>query len=159
MERTQKSNKTTLRQAHLSRWTNPSLFDLPVQANGADDFKLALYHISSGLEGVDARIVHTQHDQIIVKVRDGIEDQVEAIVKESMEEAFRQIIAVPPFVSDVRVLVLMVEVKRSLRMTHYGSYIVSRKDQTETPFIPLFIHESPSLEKTRRTSPQTRQRA
>ena len=35
-----------------------SLFCLPVQANGADGFKLALYLISRGLEGVDARIVN-----------------------------------------------------------------------------------------------------
>jgi DNA polymerase I-like protein with 3'-5' exonuclease and polymerase domains len=38
--------------------TDNSLFNWPVQANGADGFKLALYLISSGLEGVDARIVH-----------------------------------------------------------------------------------------------------
>ncbi|MGO8942784.1 MAG: hypothetical protein ACLQJ7_03810 [Syntrophobacteraceae bacterium] len=65
----------------------------PVQTNGADGFKLALYLISRGLEGVDARIVHTQHDEIIVEARDGIEDQVLTIVKESIEEAFQQIIS------------------------------------------------------------------
>jgi hypothetical protein len=43
-----------------------SLLCLPVQANGADDFKLALYLISRGLKGVDARIVHTLHDEIVV---------------------------------------------------------------------------------------------
>ena len=61
-----------------------ALFCLPVQANGADAFKLALCLISSGLEGVDARIVNTFHDEIMVEARDGIEDQVEATVKESM---------------------------------------------------------------------------
>ena len=35
-------------------------------------------------------IVHTQHDEIIIEARDGIEDQVREIVKESMEEAFRK---------------------------------------------------------------------
>ena len=63
---------------------------------------LALYLISRGLEGIDARIVHTQHDEIIVEARDGIEDQVEAIVKESMEEAFRHIIPEVPFVAEIR---------------------------------------------------------
>jgi len=38
--------------------TDTSLFCLPVQANGADAFKLTLYHISRALQGVDARIVH-----------------------------------------------------------------------------------------------------
>ena len=50
-----------------------------------------LIHISEKLNGLDASIVHTQHDEIIVEARDGIEDQVEAIVKESMEEAFQGI--------------------------------------------------------------------
>jgi hypothetical protein len=40
--------------------TYTSLFCLPVQTNGADGFKLALYLISRGLEGTDACIVHTQ---------------------------------------------------------------------------------------------------
>ena len=48
-----------------------SLFNLPVQTNGADGFKLALCLISSGLEGMDARVVHTLHDGIIVEARDG----------------------------------------------------------------------------------------
>jgi hypothetical protein len=37
--------------------TDTSLFCLPVQTNGAEAFKLALCHISRGLEGVDARTV------------------------------------------------------------------------------------------------------
>jgi DNA polymerase I-like protein with 3'-5' exonuclease and polymerase domains len=65
---------------------------------------LALCLISSGLEGVDARIVHTtQHDEIIIEARDGIEDQVQAIVKESMEEALGQIIPEVPFAAEIRV--------------------------------------------------------
>ena len=48
-------------------------------------------------------IVHTQHDEIIIEARDGIEDQVEAIVKESMEEAFEKIIPVVPFAVEIRV--------------------------------------------------------
>ena len=81
----------------------PLKFCLPVQANGADAFKLALYLISRRLQGVDARIVHTQHDEIIVEARDGIEDQVEAIVEGAMEEAFEKIIPEVPFVAEIRV--------------------------------------------------------
>jgi DNA polymerase I-like protein with 3'-5' exonuclease and polymerase domains len=44
--------------------TNNSLFNWPVQANGADGFKLALVNISEKLNGLDARIVHTRHDEI-----------------------------------------------------------------------------------------------
>jgi hypothetical protein len=68
--------------------TDTSPFCLPVQTTGGHAFKLALYRISSGLEGVDARIVNTLHDEIIVEARDGIDEQVEAIVKESMESVF-----------------------------------------------------------------------
>jgi len=68
--------------------TDTSLFCLPLQANPADSFKLALYHIYRGLQGVDARIVHTLHNEIIVEARDGIEDQVQTIVEEAMESVF-----------------------------------------------------------------------
>jgi len=52
-----------------------SLFNLLVQATGADGSKLALIHISEKLNGLVSRIVHTSHDETIVEARDGIEDQ------------------------------------------------------------------------------------
>jgi len=58
---------------------------------------LALINVSEKLNGLDARIVHTQHDEIIVEARDDIADQVQAIVKESMEDAFEKIIPEVPF--------------------------------------------------------------
>ena len=83
--------------------TDRSLFNLPFQANGADGFKLPLVRISDRLEGVDAQIVHTQPDEIIVEARDDIADQVRQIVKESMEEAFKRLISEVPFVVEPRV--------------------------------------------------------
>jgi DNA polymerase I-like protein with 3'-5' exonuclease and polymerase domains len=82
---------------------NDAPYNTPVQTNGADAFKLALYLISRALEGVDARIVNTLHDEIIVEARDGIEDQVLTIVKESMEEALDLIIPEVPFAAEIRV--------------------------------------------------------
>ena len=64
---------------------------------------MALCHISLGLEGVDARIVNTLHGGTVIEARDGIEDHVQAIVKESMEEALKQIIPEVPFVAEIRV--------------------------------------------------------
>jgi DNA polymerase I-like protein with 3'-5' exonuclease and polymerase domains len=55
------------------------------------------------LNGLDARIVHTQHDEIIVEAREDVADQVQAIVKESMEEALERIIPEVPFVAETRV--------------------------------------------------------
>jgi DNA polymerase I len=80
-----------------------SLFNLPVKANGADGFKLAQTHVAEKLKDRDARIVHTQHDEIIVEARADIADQVQSIVKESMEEAFKQIIPEVPFAVEIRV--------------------------------------------------------
>ena len=80
-----------------------SLFNLPVQATGADGFKLALVRISEKLNCLDARIVHTQHDEIIVEARDAIADQVKAIVVESMEGALGRIIPEVMFVVETRV--------------------------------------------------------
>ncbi len=52
---------------------------------------------------MDARIVHTQHDEIVVEARDGVEDQVEAIVTESMEESLKWVISEVPFAVEIRV--------------------------------------------------------
>ena len=88
---------------HTDNATDTSPFCLPVQANGADAFKLALIHISEKLNCLDARIVLTQHDEIIVEARDGIVDQVLAIVKESMEESLKRIIPEVLFAVEIRV--------------------------------------------------------
>jgi DNA polymerase I-like protein with 3'-5' exonuclease and polymerase domains len=55
------------------------------------------------LNGLDAHIVHTQHDEIIVEARDDIADQVQAIVEDSMEEAFTKIIPEIQFVAEIKV--------------------------------------------------------
>ncbi len=52
---------------------------------------------------MDARIVHTQHDEIIVEARGAIEDQVEVIVKDAMEEALKRVIPEVTFVAEIRV--------------------------------------------------------
>jgi len=44
-----------------------SLFNLPVHANGASAFNLALYLITRGLQGLDARIVHASFDEIVIE--------------------------------------------------------------------------------------------
>jgi DNA polymerase-1 len=75
----------------------------PVQANGADGFKLALIHISEKLNGLDARIVHTQHDEMIVEVKEEIVDEVSVILKESMEAAFKKIIPGVPSVVEPKI--------------------------------------------------------
>jgi DNA polymerase I-like protein with 3'-5' exonuclease and polymerase domains len=55
------------------------------------------------LNGLDARIVHTQHDEIIVQARDHIADQVLVIVKESMKKALERIIPEIPFIVEPKI--------------------------------------------------------
>ncbi|MGO8945687.1 MAG: hypothetical protein ACLQJ7_18690 [Syntrophobacteraceae bacterium] len=54
-------------------------------------------------KGLTPELFIPQHDEIIVEARDAIEDQVRGIVKESMEEAFKQIIPEVSFVAEIRV--------------------------------------------------------
>jgi len=68
-----------------------------------DGFKLALYFIFRGLQGIDGRIIPTLHDKKIIEASDAIEDQVKAIVKGAMEEAFKQIIPEVPFVAEPKI--------------------------------------------------------
>jgi hypothetical protein len=42
--------------------------------------------------------------EIIIETRDGIEDQVQAIVEESMEDAFKQMIPEVPFVVEPKIV-------------------------------------------------------
>jgi DNA polymerase I-like protein with 3'-5' exonuclease and polymerase domains len=81
--------------------TYTSLFCLPVQTTGVEGSKLALIHISGKLNGLDARIVHPRHDEIIVEAREDSPDVVQAIVKESMEAALKRIIPEVPFVVEI----------------------------------------------------------
>jgi DNA polymerase I-like protein with 3'-5' exonuclease and polymerase domains len=60
---------------------------------------LALILISEKLSELDAGIVHTQHNEILMEAREDIADQVRAIVEKSMEAAFKQIIPEVSFVA------------------------------------------------------------
>ena len=79
------------------------LFNLPVQATGADGFKPAPINIPKKLNGPDARIIHTQHDEIIVKAGEDIAHQVRATVKGAMEEAFKKIIPEVTFIVEPKI--------------------------------------------------------
>jgi DNA polymerase I-like protein with 3'-5' exonuclease and polymerase domains len=62
-----------------------------------------LISVTEKLNGLDARIVHTQHDEIIVEAREDIADQVKAMVADTMEKALGRIIPEVPFVVEPRV--------------------------------------------------------
>lgn len=70
---------------------------------GSDGFRLALFNVSGKLNGLEARIVRTQHDEIIVEAREDIAGHVQPIVEESMEAALKRIIPEVPFVVEIKV--------------------------------------------------------
>jgi len=49
---------------------------------------LPLIDVAEKLNGPDARIVHAQHDRIIVEAGENVVDRAPVIMKESVEEAF-----------------------------------------------------------------------
>ena len=75
-----------------------SLYNYPVQGTAADGFKLALIKLDEKLSGLDAKIVHILHDEIIVEASEDIADSVAAIVKTCMERAFINMLPGVPFV-------------------------------------------------------------
>ena len=75
-----------------------SLYNYPVQGTAADGFKLALIKLDGKLSGLDAKIVHILHDEIIVEAKDDIADAVAVTVKNCMERAFINMLPGVPFV-------------------------------------------------------------
>ena len=74
------------------------MYNYPVLGTAADGLKLALIKLDEKLSGLDAKIVHILHDEIIVEARDDIADDVVVTVKNCMERAFINMLPGVPFV-------------------------------------------------------------
>ena len=61
-----------------------SIVNFPVQGTGADGFKYALWLLDGRLNGLDAKVVHILHDEIIVEANEDITESVSKIVKDCM---------------------------------------------------------------------------
>ena len=89
------------RRLSVSNTTDPkSISNFPIQGTGSDGFKVALIALDKRLQGLDAKIVHVLHDEIIVEVKAEIVEEVRKIIKECMEGAFREIFKDVPFVAN-----------------------------------------------------------
>ena len=80
-----------------------SIVNFPIQATASDGFKLALLDLDQKLEGLDARIVHIIHDEIIVEAREDIVDDVSKLVKECMEKAYEEMLPNCPFLVEPKI--------------------------------------------------------
>ena len=67
----------------------------PIQGTSADITKHALVYIYRELEkqNLDAHLIHTVHDEIVVEVREDLTNKVEKIMEEKMIEAGKKILA------------------------------------------------------------------
>jgi DNA polymerase-1 len=75
----------------------------PIQGANADMTKLALIGLHEALQGYDARVVNTVHDEIVVEAK---EDQAEAvctIVEHEMVKAGQQLLTLVPVVADAKI--------------------------------------------------------
>ena len=89
------------RRLSVSNTTDPkSISNFPIQGTASDGFKLALIALDERLRGLDAKIIHVLHDEIIVEVKAEIVEEVRKIIKECMEGAFREIFKDVPFVAN-----------------------------------------------------------
>jgi DNA polymerase I len=86
-----------------SETDSKSISNFPIQGTASDGFKLALIALDERLQGLDARIVHLLHDEIIVEAKAEIAEEVSGIMKECMEGAFAKIFEDVPFVVEPRV--------------------------------------------------------
>jgi len=73
--------------------------NFPIQGTAADGFKIALSGLDKKFQdlGLDAHLVLTLHDEIVVEAREDMVDQVVEVVAECLQEAFVGIVPEMPF--------------------------------------------------------------
>jgi DNA polymerase I-like protein with 3'-5' exonuclease and polymerase domains len=76
---------------------------LIVHNSNADMTKLALVGLHEALQGYDARVVNTVHDEIVVEARDEQAEAVCKIVEHEMVKAGAKIITLVPVVADAKI--------------------------------------------------------
>ncbi len=75
----------------------------PIQGGNADMTKIALVYLRQALQGYDARLVNTVHDEIVVEVVAEQAEDVKAIVEHEMIRAGEQILTQVPVVADATI--------------------------------------------------------
>jgi DNA polymerase-1 len=75
----------------------------PIQGGNADMTKIALVYLREALQGLDARVVNTVHDEIVVEAAEAIAEEVKHIVETQMIRAGEQILRHVPVVADAAI--------------------------------------------------------
>lgn len=72
--------------------------NVPIQGSSADIVKVAMTRLDEALVGLDARIVNSIHDELVVECDERIADEVRGLVEHAMESAGREYISSIPVV-------------------------------------------------------------
>ncbi len=75
----------------------------PIQGANADMTKMALVFLREKLQGYDARVVNTVHDEIVVEVREDQAEEVCKLVEHEMIRAAKEVLREVPMVADAKV--------------------------------------------------------
>jgi len=79
--------------------------NMPIQGTSADITKFALVYIYNKIreDGLDAYLVHTVHDEIVVEAREEIAEDVARLVEEQMIRAGEKLLKKVPVKVDVHI--------------------------------------------------------
>jgi DNA polymerase-1 len=79
--------------------------NLPIQGTGADGFKTALCQLDREFMecGLDAHLVLTLYDEIVVEVKEDGVEEVLGIIDECLKGAFKEIVPGMPFELDIQI--------------------------------------------------------
>ncbi len=80
----------------FSEFHFPSYVNTPIQGVGACGFKRALALLHAALKPIDARVVHVQHDEVVVEVPLGAAGEASAIVDAAMVQAMSEFVTRVP---------------------------------------------------------------
>ena len=80
-----------------------ALYNTPVQGTAADIIKQALAWLPQAFTGMDARIIGTVHDEILVEAPEDRAESVAQILKTTMEQAGQIYLKTVPVIADTRV--------------------------------------------------------
>lgn len=84
--------------------TPQTALNTPIQGTGADILKLALSKLPKVLKGLDCKIIHCVHDEIILEAHEDIADNVKGILEQEMVNAGKVFLKQIPIEADANIV-------------------------------------------------------
>ena len=79
--------------------------NFPIQGTASDGFKTALCELDRKFRelGLNAHLILTVHDEILVEVKADVVEEVKAVIEDCLKNAFREMVPGMPFEMDMRI--------------------------------------------------------